>query len=205
MVKRLARRPCRKCGKAVPNSWNKYCSHACGVSDPNRWTAAGREGLRNAKLGDRNPSKRPEVIQKIRENRHMPTGPAHHNYKGEWLSVPKVGLPRMYVHITPEEVVEFGVKKPYVARYRYVWNRTHPDDPLKPGEHIHHVNGDSLDDRPENLQKMTNNEHVHEHMIRPRKPLSEAHRELIRKRNTGVPWNEKRRASYEASKAAKPS
>ena len=41
-----------------------------------------------------------------------------------------------------------------------VWNFYNPDDPILEGEIIHHVNGDPSDDRIENLQKMTQGEHL---------------------------------------------
>ncbi len=43
---------------------------------------------------------------------------------------------------------------------------------LTPGEIVHHRNGDHRDNRPENLQVMTQAEHAREHMkARPRKAL----------------------------------
>ncbi len=63
--------------------------------------------------------------------------------------------------------------KPYVRSGRYymtvngkrlprayvVWNKYNPNDPIKPGEVIHHKNEDKLDDRIENLQKLPDSEH----------------------------------------------
>lgn len=48
-------------------------------------------------------------------------------------------------------------------RYRTAWNDAHPNDPLMPGEHIHHMNHDRSDDRPENLMKLSASAHAHEH------------------------------------------
>lgn len=52
----------------------------------------------------------------------------------------------------------------YVMRSRVVWSETNPDDPLLPGEVIHHINRVRDDDRPENLQKFrTHAEHTLHH------------------------------------------
>src|SRR3989442_1648826 len=40
-----------------------------------------------------------------------------------------------------------------MPRARYVWNQAHPDDPAERGDSVHHINGDTTDDRPENLVK----------------------------------------------------
>lgn len=51
-----------------------------------------------------------------------------------------------------------------VLRARYVWDQTHPDDPVLPGEVIHHINHDPTDDRPENLMKLRgHSQHAKEH------------------------------------------
>lgn len=54
-------------------------------------------------------------------------------------------------------------------RSRWVWNETHPNDPVGPDEHIHHVDGDPLNDDPANLQKLTADEHddIHRTFKRP--------------------------------------
>jgi hypothetical protein len=49
-----------------------------------------------------------------------------------------------------------------------VWNVTHPEDPLRVGELIHHINGNHNDNRPENLAKATKSTHpgMHSEMRR---------------------------------------
>jgi hypothetical protein len=50
--------------------------------------------------------------------------------------------------------------------YQYsnvVWNFLNPSDMLKSGEVIHHIDGDSLNDMPDNLQKMDSTEHLKHH------------------------------------------
>ena len=37
--------------------------------------------------------------------------------------------------------------------------------PLQPGEVVHHINGDKSDDRPENLEVMTQSKHIKEHHL----------------------------------------
>jgi hypothetical protein len=41
-----------------------------------------------------------------------------------------------------------------MMRSRAVWIEHYPDNPILPGEHIHHRNGDPSDDRIENLEKI---------------------------------------------------
>ena len=43
--------------------------------------------------------------------------------------------------------------------YWEVWRKAHPDEPILPGDIIHHINGNHNDDRPENLMKVTRSEH----------------------------------------------
>ncbi|HEX9832549.1 MAG TPA: HNH endonuclease [Mycobacterium sp.] len=53
----------------------------------------------------------------------------------------------------------------YIQRYQYVWNTHHPDDPVREGDVIHHINEDPADDRIENLEKTTQSKHAREHGI----------------------------------------
>ena len=47
----------------------------------------------------------------------------------------------------------------------FVWNLYHPEDPILEGEVIHHIDGDKLNDHPDNLQKMPDSEHKSFHMM----------------------------------------
>ena len=44
-----------------------------------------------------------------------------------------------------------------------VWSETHPDEPRKEDEVIHHINGRRFDNRPENLEKLTHQNHWIKH------------------------------------------
>ncbi|RDI73319.1 HNH endonuclease [Gaiella occulta] len=46
-----------------------------------------------------------------------------------------------------------------IPRSHAVWNETHPNDVVQPGEHVHHENGIRDDDRAENLRRMDAAEH----------------------------------------------
>ena len=47
-----------------------------------------------------------------------------------------------------------------IRRSHLVWNENHPQNPVLPGEHVHHINGIRDDDRPENLLRMDSSEHL---------------------------------------------
>lgn len=72
-------------------------------------------------------------------------------YRGERTSRVKVYLGRV------------DGKPKYMQRSHWVWNQHHPDDPVQPGEHIHHIDRDKLNDEISNLQKLTATEHEKMH------------------------------------------
>ena len=47
-----------------------------------------------------------------------------------------------------------------------VWNYYNPNNVTKDGEDVHHINGDTSDDRIENLQKMTHSKHISFHQTK---------------------------------------
>lgn len=157
---------CPTCGRIFEgNGQRTFCSHACRNRAPGRMTAAGKERTRAAKLGALNPAKRPDVGAKISAAlRGTRIGPDHPNFKGEWIQE-KDGVQRAYVWISDAMRMRLGVKRPYAARARVVWAQSHPDEGISASEPIHHINGNALDDRPENLRKMASNRaHTKLHM-----------------------------------------
>lgn len=50
-----------------------------------------------------------------------------------------------------------------IPRSHVSWNTAHPEDVVKRGEHVHHLNGVRDDDRPENLRPMDALEHESMH------------------------------------------
>lgn len=107
----------------------------------------------------------PESIrQKIREA--VPRGAAHHNFKGgQWMARTGVGgQMRMFISIPDEARRALGLKRPVIARARWLWMQAHPGETLLSTDVIHHINGDAMDDRPENLQKIpSQREHANLH------------------------------------------
>lgn len=50
-----------------------------------------------------------------------------------------------------------------MPRSHYVWNDHHPEDPVMPGDHIHHRNHVRDDDWIDNLEKLPGSEHLRMH------------------------------------------
>jgi endogenous inhibitor of DNA gyrase (YacG/DUF329 family) len=134
-------KPCETCGVTytrciTAKQVTRFCSRACANKDPNRVSAEAKK----------------------RQGR---SGTEHHNFKGGQFT----GDGRFQVWLPPEERAKHptGSARGYILRYHLVWNEAHPDDPVLPGQIIHHLNDDSTDDRIENLAKMTQSEHARAH------------------------------------------
>ena len=82
-----------------------------------------------------------------------------------------------------------------ILRYGYVWNCAHPEDPVRPGDVIHHINENPSDDRLENLEKTTQSDHAahhtagRKHTAETRARMSKAHKERIAR--DGYHWTGK--------------
>jgi hypothetical protein len=57
----------------------------------------------------------------------------------------------------PRRIIRFKVSKKKKISYTYarvVWNCMHPEDLATPQEDVHHIDNDTLNDCPENLEKL---------------------------------------------------
>lgn len=65
------------------------------------------------------------------------------------------------------QIKERGIDMTNFQRYHKIWNEYNPDDIIREGDGnvIHHKNGNTYDNRIENLQKMTKGEHNQLHHI----------------------------------------
>lgn len=54
-------------------------------------------------------------------------------------------------------------KPKYMQRSHAVWNAAHPDDPVRRGEHIHHIDHNPRNDDIANLAKLTKRAHAQLH------------------------------------------
>jgi hypothetical protein len=56
-------------------------------------------------------------------------------------------------------------KQVWVARSHVVWNAAYPDDPVLPGEEVHHKDRNKGNDAIDNLVKMNASEHHRQHAL----------------------------------------
>jgi hypothetical protein len=87
---------------------------------------------------------------------------------------------QVWVRVADRHIHPTVNKKGTIRRSHLVWNQAHPEDPVLPGQVIHHIDGDSLNDTPANLEKLPGQRvHAKHHFSQPRKPLSDAHKAAI--------------------------
>lgn len=129
---------CPNCGNEFTNKKRRtWCGVICSNKDP------GLREKRNASLAI-----------------NAPRGEDHPLYKGGVRLDKRTG--RHYCLVPVEERHMWGGRSS-VLRYHMVWMKSHPDDPILPGQVIHHINHNPSDDRPENLMKLTKREHEELH------------------------------------------
>lgn len=169
---------CNVCGKSFDSTPRtpapKFCSRACYYKSRegrDLLTPAGRKRLADLHRGDKNPARNSETAKKISEHHKASgrfVGPSHPNFKGGWKARGgnRSGQEYFFTWVPHDERAANPTtnKRGYIHRSHYVWNTAHPDDPVQPGQVVHHLNGQGLDDRPENLVKMqTQREHWKHH------------------------------------------
>lgn len=116
-----------------------YCSRTCANKAPGRMTEGVKRKISKSVSAESNP-----------------------NWSGgAWVS----NEGRVFVRVpTNERYLHPTIRKDgYIQRYQYVWNTNHPEDPVREGDVIHHINEDPADDRIENLEKTTQSKHAREH------------------------------------------
>lgn len=91
------------------------------------------------------------------------TGPGHPGWKG---GAHRVSGGYYVLTVSAEEAPRHPTARPngalrtwIVRRSHKVWNDAHPNNPVRPGEQVHHLNHVRDDDRAENLLKLTDAEH----------------------------------------------
>ena len=90
-------------------------------------------------------------------------GPDHPGFKGGCYTWSSRGQ-RYFMTWLGDQRWPTCNKRGYIHRSHLAWNLAHPDSPVVPGQIVHHINGDSLDDRAENLEVMDQREHARDHM-----------------------------------------
>lgn len=116
-----------------------YCSRSCANKAPGRMTEDIRAKISAGTRVERNP-----------------------NWAGgQWTS----NEGRIFVRVpVAERHLHPTIRRDgYIQRYQYVWNTAHPEDPVREGDVIHHINEDPSDDRLENLEKTTQSTHARKH------------------------------------------
>lgn len=167
---------CQQCGTVFEGQKRrKFCSNRCSNQVYRSMSPDGLARFRQKVGGDKAPINRPGMAAQVRAKnlaRGNYDGRRRKNFKGEFIiGANKPGGPRYMVWLSPADRVLYGCKSAYILRSHLVWLRAHLGEAIKRGEIVHHKNRDSLDDRPENLEKLSSQrEHarVHGELLRAR-------------------------------------
>lgn len=152
---------CGHCGKTFRTtrsknqSWARYCSRDCfdaarGAKPPvtKQCEHCGGEFTVIASIADRSRFCSRACYWATGEMAgHVPNVVAMREH-GETRGRKKVYLGR-----------DENGKPRYIQRSHHVWNQAHPDDPVLPGEEVHHIDLDKQNDDPGNLKKLPKPEH----------------------------------------------
>jgi len=149
------KKQCQICGKSyeTPRKESKYCERACyaearkrGLYGKVEWTDEMRRKMSERYTGEGNPmyGLKGFWAGKVRDNM---LGEKHFNYKGGWKQagyhfVCKLGRQR-------------SMQRELMSK--------HLGRELLPNEVVHHINGDKLDNKIENLKVVTRAEHINIH------------------------------------------
>jgi hypothetical protein len=117
---------------------------ACGCGEPVPW---------DKHYGCWRKYKSPAHV--IKHNGSRRYGPEHHNWKGGRV---KMG-DRYFIKMPGHPRAINGYVREHVLVMEKILGRF-----LAPDEHVHHINGDKGDNRPENLMVLSNAEHTKLHM-----------------------------------------
>lgn len=148
---------CPVCGVTFTRTHTSYkppktCSRTCANKVPGRMTQAIRD-----KIG----------ASVHAENHPKWTG-------GTWIG----DFGTVYIRLPDDERGRHPTMRRdgYIRRYHYVWNKAHPDNPVRRGDVIHHKNENHQDDRIENLEKIQQSDHARGHGLgRKHRPESRAY------------------------------
>ena len=132
-------------GAKVSNSSHKYIWHACTVCGKERWV----------------PLLKGEPEKKLCWSCAMANrrGEKHHNWKGG----KRAHEGYIQIKLSPDDFFyDMASSEGYILEHRFVMAR-HLGRCLQPWEIVHHKDGDRGNNRIENLELLTRNDHISDH------------------------------------------